>query len=119
MESIGQLSQDDSLSRQVVDGMVATRDHAVIQRWADVRHAEPATGQTTRSGPATIDANDGGSGVRFNFPGAARFRPITWEEWFESFDQYQQVFVYKEPLTDSRNALYRIENMETWRRRCR
>jgi hypothetical protein len=113
MESTGQLSQDHSRSRQGLDGMVATRDHAVIQRWAEVRHAEPATGQATRSGPATIDANDGGSVVRFNFPGAARFRPITWEEWFKTFDEYQQVFVYKEPLTDPRSALYRIEKMET------
>ena len=54
------------------------------------RHsAEPATGEATLSGPGTITLNDGGAGVGFNFPGAARFRPIAWDEWFENFERHQ------------------------------
>ena len=63
-----------------------TRNHDVIRAWAERHKAEPATGEATASGPATVNVNDGGAGVRFNFPSAARFRPISWEEWFENFD---------------------------------
>jgi hypothetical protein len=44
--------------------------------------------------------NDGGAGIRFNFPGAARFRPISWEEWFDHFDRWRLVFVYEEDVPD-------------------
>jgi hypothetical protein len=74
--------------------VVSTCEHAVIQRWAASRRAEPATGEATASGPATLEVNDSGAGVRFNFPGAARFRPISWEEWFENFDRHELTFVY-------------------------
>ena len=78
---------------------IATRDHDVIRNWA-ARHREPATGEASASGPATIDVSDGGVGLRFNFPGMAKFRPIPWEEWLEHFDQHQLVFVYEEKIAD-------------------
>jgi hypothetical protein len=43
-------------------------DHEVIRRWAARHSAEPATGEATASGPGTITINDGGAGIRFNFP---------------------------------------------------
>ncbi len=52
------------------------------------------------SGPATVAVNDGAAGVRFNFPGVARFRPIGWEEWLPYFDQHQLLFVYEEQDPD-------------------
>jgi hypothetical protein len=51
----------------------ATRDHEAIQRWATEHQAEPATGEATESGPAKVVVNDGGGGMRFNFPGFAPF----------------------------------------------
>jgi len=74
---------------------VATQDHALIRRWAARRHAEPATGEATDSGPSTLIVNDDGTGIRFNFPGLGRFRPIDWDEWFRNFDAYSLVFVYE------------------------
>ena len=74
----------------------ATRDRDEIRRWAAEHNAEPATGEATTSGPLTVDVNDGGAGIRFNFPGFARFRPISWEEWFENFFRYELVFVFEE-----------------------
>ena len=74
--------------------VLATDDHQLIREWARRRDAEPATGEATQSGPATLDVHDGGAGIRFNFPGAARFRPITWDEWFQNFTQYDLMFVY-------------------------
>jgi Protein of unknown function (DUF2934) len=85
---------------------LATRDKEVIRRWAARHCAEPATGEATASGPATIDVKDGGAGIRFNFPAAARFRPISWEEWFENFDQYRLVFVYEEDVADRAYELW-------------
>ena len=53
--------------------VVATQDHELIRRWAARRAAQPATGEATETGPATMFVNDDGTGVRFNFPGAGRF----------------------------------------------
>ena len=78
----------------------STRDHWSIRRWAALHRAEPATGDATASGSATIAVNDGAVGVRFNFPGVARFRPIGWEEWLAYFDQHQLLFVYEEQDPD-------------------
>jgi hypothetical protein len=112
MASPGPLFDNNPLSVTVPDGTIVTRDHAVIRQWAIVRQAEPATGAASKSGPPTVDVNDGGSGVRFNFPGAAPFRPIGWDEWFENFDNNQLVFVYEEPLTDPLKSMYRIEKRD-------
>jgi hypothetical protein len=87
-------------------GKAWTRDHDIIRAWVMRHSAEPATGEATRSGPATIDVNDGGVGIRFNFPGVGRFRPISWEEWFEHFDRYRLVFVYEEEVADRAYALW-------------
>ena len=92
---------------------LATRDHDVIRRWADRRQAEPATGEATDSGPATVHVNDGGAGVRFNFPGFARFRPISWDEWLENFDRHSLTFVYEELMSDGTvSARYRLLRIE-------
>jgi len=40
--------------------------------------------------------NDGGAGIRFNFPGFAPFRQISWEEWFEHFELHDLAFVFEE-----------------------
>ncbi|HEX5109791.1 MAG TPA: hypothetical protein VFV95_15170 [Vicinamibacterales bacterium] len=84
-----------SEDRHAHAGVVATSDHELIRRWAGRRHAEPATGEATESGPATVSVNDHGAGVRFNFPGVSRFRPIEWDEWFRNFDAHALAFVYE------------------------
>jgi hypothetical protein len=81
---------------------IATRDHEAIRRWGARHRAEPATGEATTSGPATIHVRDGGAGIRLNFPGAGRFRPITWDEWFENFERHYLTFVYEEEIADPR-----------------
>lgn len=93
--------------------VVFTRDHEVIRQWAEKRHAEPATGEATATGPATVNVNDGGAGIRFNFPGAAPFRPITWGEWFDNFDRHECAFVFENdsgPLSHR----YRIVKAADW-----
>lgn len=82
-------------AEQQPGAVLATDDHDVIREWAARRGAEPATGEETQSGPATIDVQDGGAGIRFNFPAVGRFRPITWDEWFQNFTQHDLMFVYE------------------------
>lgn len=85
---------------------IGTRDHDVVRRWAARHHAEPATGEATASGPATVQMRDDGAGIRFNFPGFSPFRPISWEEWFEHFDQHELTFVYEEEIADRAYAVW-------------
>ena len=91
---------------------LATRDPDVIRAWAARHGAEPATGEATTSGPATVHVNDGGVGIRFNFPGTARFRPISWNEWFEHFGRHRLVFIYQEQIADRAYALWQARGGE-------
>jgi hypothetical protein len=75
--------------------VIATRSHDLIREWARRHSAEPATGKATSSGPATVDVQDGGASIRFNFPAAAAFRPIDWNEWFAVFEAEDLVFAYE------------------------
>lgn len=84
-----------SAEAQQPGAVLATDDRELIREWAARHRAEPATGEATPSGPATVDVVDGDAGIRFNFPSAAPFRPITWEEWFRNFTQHELMFVYE------------------------
>jgi len=90
--------------------VLATRDHEVIRHWARSVGAEPATGEATASGPAsTLKVADGGTGLRFNFPGVSPFRTLPWAEWFEHFNSHDLTFVYVNPrLGRPPSARYRI-----------
>src|SRR5262245_9879353 len=92
--------------------VVFTRDHDGIRYWAAQRQAEPATGEATSSGPATSKVNDGGAGIRFNFPGVGLFRPISWDEWLENFDHHGCAFVYDDESTRPPSTRYRIVKAE-------
>lgn len=94
--------------------VVYTRNHDVIKRWATDRHAEPATGEATRSGPATVDVKDGGAGIRFNFPGMGAFRPISWDEWFTNFDRHGCAFVFDNDALSTPSNRYRIVKAKDW-----
>jgi hypothetical protein len=87
---------DESDAGKQPPGAVLTTDNReLIREWAAKRAAQPATGEATQSGPATVDVRDGGAGIRFNFPGAAQFRPISWEEWFDNLTRHDLMFVYE------------------------
>ena len=96
--------------------VLSTRDHDVIRQWAEKRQAEPATGEATASGPATIDVKDGGAGIRFNFPGRGVYRPIAWEEWFQNFDAHECAFVFDhDGTTTPLSSRYRIVKAADWK----
>jgi hypothetical protein len=105
-------NHDTSVTRTV-----ATRDHDLIRRWAASRQADPATGEATSSGPATVDVTDGGAGIRFNFPGVSRFRQISWQEWFDHFDLHELTFVYEQTPEGAGQltSRYRLVKTADWK----
>ena len=103
----------DNMDRHPEVMVVATRDHEVVRRWATQRKAEPATGEHTSSGQATVHVSDGGAGIRFNFPAVGRFRPISWDEWFENFETHELVFVYERDTSGMTSSnRYRLVKMD-------
>src|SRR5690349_10362464 len=69
-----------------------TRDHDEIRRWAEERGGKPAHVKSTGS------AEDTGI-LRIDFPGysgGGSLEPISWEEFFEKFDERGLALVYQE-----------------------
>ncbi len=72
-----------------------TKDHDVIQQWAQERGGKPASVKTTGS--------DEDAGIlRINFPGFADegLEEIDWYEWFSEFDDKDLDFLYQEKTKD-------------------
>lgn len=68
-----------------------TQDHDTIIRWAEERGGAPAVVRDTGGdgkgvGVLRIDFDDGEPDDRLE--------PISWEEWFETFDEKELVFLY-------------------------
>jgi len=81
---------------------LATRDHDVIQQWAEERGAVPAgiEGSEHAGRPGVL---------RLDFPGyeqqqSGRLRSVDWNKWFESFDQRDLVFLYQEHLKNGNQS---------------
>ena len=107
-----------SAEAQQPGAVLATDDRELIREWAARNGAEPATGEATQSGPATVDVQDGGTGIRFNFPAAAPFRPITWDEWFQNFTRHDLMFVYERDVPgQAPSARYRLVSKKNLRER--
>jgi len=79
-----------------------TRDHDEIRRWAEARGAVPAEVKgTERDGEAGI--------IRFEFPKApnhndSKLEKISWEEFFEKFDNNNLELVYQEKTADGQRS---------------
>jgi hypothetical protein len=83
-----------------------TRDHRTIQEWAQARHAMPATA------PGTEDDDRIGV-LRFDFPGygGETLAEVSWDEWFDTFDERGLEFIYQESTKDGRQSnLFRLTN---------
>jgi hypothetical protein len=74
-----------------------TTDHDEIRRWAEARGAVPAEVQSTeKKGQPGI--------IRFEFPNAPKrnndkLQEISWEEFFQKFDENDLELVYQEKTT--------------------
>jgi hypothetical protein len=71
-----------------------TRDHDVIRKWVEDRGGSPATVGATRS-------DDDPGLIRIDFPGYSgegSLEEISWDDWFQKFDESDLVFLYQETL---------------------
>lgn len=83
-----------------------TTDHDVIRSWAEERGAKPATVPDTGPG--------GHLGVmRFDFPGYGGddLEHVSWDDWFDTFDQRGLKFIYQEHRKDGAESnFFRLVN---------
>ena len=86
---------------------LVTTSHEVIRQWAEARGGRPATVEGTE--------HDDHLGVlRFDFGDPTpKLRPVTWDEWFATFDDRRLNFIYQEERSDGRQStFFRLENPE-------
>jgi hypothetical protein len=78
-----------------------TTDHDEIRRWVEEHGGTPATVKGTA---------DGGPGVlTIDFPGGAgedRLEHISWEDWFNKFEQNNLAFLYQERKADGEDSTF-------------
>jgi len=76
-----------------------TTDHDEIRRWVEEHDGRP-----TR----VRDTGDGGV-LRIDFPGGAgedQLEPISWEDWFATFDDRGLAFLYQEHKADGEDSTF-------------
>ena len=79
-----------------------TTDHDEIRRWAEARDGSPARVR------GTGDDNDPGV-LRIDFPGGAgedELEHISWDEWFEKFDQQGLAAIIQEEKTSGEPSTF-------------
>ena len=79
-----------------------TIDHKTIQAWSEARGGKPATVKSTEK--------DGEAGVlRIDFPGysgAGSLEEISWEEFFQKFDEKKLAFLYQEHTSSGEESRF-------------
>ncbi len=87
-----------------------TKDHDEIQKWAEERGGKPSHVKSTGS------AEDIGI-LRLDFPGysgADSLEPISWEQWFEKFDERNLALLYQEETAGGQKSNFnKIVSAET------
>lgn len=71
-----------------------TTDHKVIRQWVEERSGTPATVKSTEEG-------DKPGLLRIDFPGYSgegRLEAISWDDFFEKFDEAHLAFLYQDRL---------------------
>ena len=79
-----------------------TTDHETIRRWAEEREGQPATVMGTGGG-------DEAGVLRLDFPGYSgkgELEPISWDEWFEKFDENELGFLYQDKMRGGQESRF-------------
>ena len=89
----------------------ATTDHEAIKRWVEERDGSPAHVE------ATAEGDDPGL-LRLQFPDTERdhaeIEPISWETFFEKFEDENLAFVYQDETEGGRmSRFYKFVDRET------
>jgi hypothetical protein len=79
-----------------------TTDREEIRRWVEEHGGQPARVRGT--------GGDGDPGVlRIDFPGGAGeddLEPVSWDEWFEKFDQENLAFLYQDERASGEDSTF-------------
>jgi len=78
-----------------------TIDHNEIRNWAEARQGQPACVKGT--------GGKGDTGVlRIDFPGGEeqKLQAISWDEWFEKFDENGLAFLYQEKTAGGKTSRF-------------
>ncbi len=87
---------------------LVTRNHDAIMKWAEERGANPATVGGTEHG-------DRLGVLRFDFEGgdSDRLEPVSWDDWFRTFDERNLVMIFQENLkAGNQSNFFRFDNPE-------
>jgi hypothetical protein len=80
-----------------------TTDHDEIRNWVEDRGGKPVSVEGTERG------NEGAGILRIDFPGGATnppLEPISWEAFFEKFDEAELAMVYQDKTADGKRSLF-------------
>lgn len=81
----------------------STRDHDTIRSWVEKRGGVPSMVK------GTATKKDGGGILRIDFPGYSgedSLQKITWEEFFQKFDESKLEFLYQEKTADGKESRF-------------
>jgi hypothetical protein len=79
-----------------------TTDHDEIRRWVEEHEGKPVSVRGTEKG-------DDAGVLRIDFPGGAgedQLEPISWDEWFEKFDENDLAFLYQEEKASGEDSTF-------------
>jgi hypothetical protein len=79
-----------------------TTDHNEIRQWVEERGGHPARVKGT-------DKADSGGVLRIDYPGYSgedTLEPITWDEFFEAFEENKLAFLYQEETKDGKESRF-------------
>jgi hypothetical protein len=80
----------------------STTDHDEIRRWVEAHGGRPATVRGTAEG-------DDAGVLRIDFPGGAgedSLEPVSWDEWFQKFEEKGLAFVYQQERPDGEESTF-------------
>lgn len=80
-----------------------TTDHQVIRKWVEARKGKPSTVAGTERGGQAAGL------LRIDFPEAEPdqgLQEISWDEFFEKFDESNLAFLYQEQTADGRPSRF-------------
>jgi len=81
----------------------STRDHDTIRSWVEKRGGVPSVVK------GTAKKKDGGGILRIDFPGYSgedSLQEISWEEFFQKFDESKLEFLYQEKTADGKESRF-------------
>ena len=79
-----------------------TTDHNSIRKWAEERDGKPSVVEST------ANSGKGGGLLRITVPGYAEdnLKEISWDEFFEIFDDNDLQFLYQEKTRDGKESRF-------------